>query len=138
MDSSISTTSMPTATQGAQGLNFDVSNMLVNSDDQSLVQQIVDEVSMMEEPSHDTLAASLPHPATNTDPMFSFSQSNPQTNLTSADSNFTASLQDPMFCNSTHLNADLSSRVLQCHVVDSQSSSCSYNPEVQDILQQFM
>ena len=89
--------------------------MLVNSDDQFLVQQIVDEVSMMEESSHDTLAATQPHPARSTDPMLSFSHSNPQTNLTSADSNFTASLQDSMFCNSTHLSADLASQALQCH-----------------------
>ena len=141
IDSFISATSVPTTCTGTQGLNFDVSNMLVNSDD-SFFQQLVDEVSMMEEPSHDTLAATQTRPARSTDPMFSYSHSNPQTNLTS-DSNFTASLQDSMFCNSTHLSADLASQALQCHDIivvdhDPQNSHCSYNPEVQDILQQFM
>ena len=94
----------------------------------------------MDETSLNTLTTSLPHPAASVDPvMVPFARSYPQTNLVS-DSNFTLSLQDPIFCGSTHLNADLVSQVL----VDSPSSSshnpisCSSNTEVQDILQQFM
>ena len=136
---SISAASMPTA--GAHASTFDISSMLVNSGD-SLAQQliIIGEDSLMDETSLNTLTTSLPHSATSVDPvMVPFAHSYPQTNLAS-DSNFTPSLQDPMFCSSTHLNADLVSQVL----VDSLSSSshnpisCSSNTEVQDILQQFM
>ena len=91
----------------------------------------------MDETSLNTLTTSLPHPAASIDPVIvPFAHSYLQTNL-AFDSNFTPSLQDPMFYSSTHLNADLVSQV----VVDSSSHnpiSCSSNAEVQDIFQQFM
>ena len=123
-----SAVSMPT-TQ-----TFDSLNMLISSDE-SLVQQLVGGASM-DESSLDTLAASLPDPAASMDPMLSYSP--PQTNFVS-NSNSSASLQDSMLCSPTHLNADftMSSQVL----VHSQSFNLhglSSNPEVQDILQQFM
>ena len=137
-DNSISAASMPTA--GVHASNFDISSMLINNDDSLAQQLIIGEDSLMDEISLNTLTTSLPHSVTSVDPvMVPFAHSYPQTNLAS-DSNFTPSLQDPMFCNSTHLNADLASQVL----VDSPSSSshnpisCSSNAEVQDILQQFM
>jgi hypothetical protein len=128
-----SSISMPPT--GANALSYDVSNMLVNSDD-SLAQQlnITSEDSLMDESSLDTMTTPLPHPATGMDPaLFPFPHSFPQTNLAS-DSNFSSSLQDPMFCSSTHLNADLASQSL----VDSLYCSDSVSPEVQDILQQFI
>ena len=134
-DNSISAVSMPTT--GAHASNFNISNI----SDNSLTQQlIIGEDSLTDETSLDALTTSLPHPAASIDPMMvPFAHSYPQTNLAS-DSNFTPSLQDPMFCGSTHLNADLASQ----EVVDSPNSSfhnpisCSSNAEVQDILQQFM
>ena len=138
IDNSISATSMPTADVHAS--NFDISSMLVNSGDSLSQQLIIGEDSLMDETSLNTLTTSLPHPAASVDPMMvPFAHSYPQTNLASG-SNFTPSLQDPMFCGSTHLNADLVSQV----EVDSTSSSfhnpisCSSNAEVQDILQQFI
>ena len=137
-DNSISAASMPTT--GVHASNFDISSMLINSDDSLAQQLIIGEDSLMDETSLDALTTSLPHPVTSVDPvMVPFAHSYPQTNLAS-DSNFTPSLQDPMFCSYTHLNADLASQVL----VDSTSSSfhnsisCSSNAEVQDILQQFL
>ena len=137
-DNSISATSMPTA--AACISNFDISNMLVNNDNSLAQQLVIGEDSLMDETSLNSLTTSLPHPAASVDPvMVPFAHSYPQTNLASG-SNFTPSLQDPMFCSSTHLNADLASQV----GVDSPSSSshnlisCSSNAEVQDILQQFM
>ena len=137
-DNSISAVPMPTA--GTHTSNFDISNMLANSDNSLTQQLIISEDSLMDKTSLDTLTTSLPHPTASVDRiMVPIAHSYPQTNLAS-DSNLTASLQDPIFCSSTHLNADLASQVL----VDSPTSSfhspisCSSNAEVQDILQQFM
>ena len=124
-----SAVSMPTAQ------TFDSSNILISSNN-SLMQQVVGEVSL-DESSLDSLAAALPDPATSMDPMLSYSS--PSTSLIS-NSNSPASLQDSMFCSPSHLNAEFTSQVL----VDSDMSdvynlsALVSNPEVQDILQQFM
>ena len=111
---------------------FDSSNLLTNSSD-LLIHQLVAVGQIMDESSVDIMAC-LPDATTSVDSMFSHSC--PQNNFIS-DSNCSAHLQDATLSTPAHLNADLTSHML----VDSQASnlySSSSNPEVQDILQQFM
>ena len=111
---------------------FDSSNLLTNSSD-LLMHQLVAVGQIKDESSVDIMAC-LPDATASVDSMFSHSC--PQNNFI-PDSNCSAHLQDATLSTPAHLNADLTSHML----VDSQASnlySSSSNPEVQDILQQFM
>ena len=133
MDESSLSTSLPHPTTSIDPLFSSCSH----SYPQTTLVSDSNSTSALQDPTSDS--------AMSIDPMLSHSTF-PQSNHTpSHDSSSTASLQEPMFCNSAHLQChdDLVSQTL----VDSQnlisnfhgsSVSCSSNPEIQDILQQFM